>query len=145
MALFIFTLILLVAMVASGIYVLKRAPYTTRYEAASTFDTTEAIAYVWSEIPTELRERIGRDGVKAILAFELDYLKQSGAVLNGRRTKKPAEPRVLGSPQSIDYILKRADGSGIEVTPEDVHTIIGAEIAYLGSIGAVGGEAGASS
>ncbi len=142
MALFFFTLAVLAVMVLVGIKVLAAAPYTTPHQAAIAYDPTEALSFVWSEIPAEMRDRLGSDGVGAVLGFELDYLRQSGAVLNGKRPTRRAEPHVLGSPQSVDYILERANKAGIPATSEDVHTIIGAEIAYLSSIGAVGEQAG---
>lgn len=141
MALFVFTLLVVALLAALGIYVLRNAPLRTPYEVARDYDPAEALSFVWSEIPAAIRERLGRDGVASVLEYELDFMKQAGAVLNGKRPRNPSRAAVIGSAQTVDYILERAEREGLEVTAEDVHTIIEAEIGYLAAIGAIGGQA----
>jgi hypothetical protein len=45
---------------------------------------------------------------------------------------------IVGGPETVDYILDRARGTGEEYLPEQVYAVIDTQLAYLREIGAVG-------
>jgi hypothetical protein len=48
---------------------------------------------------------------------------------------------VVGGAETVDYVLHRAQSSGAEFTPMQVHAVLDAQMSYLEAIGAVGPEA----
>jgi len=48
---------------------------------------------------------------------------------------------VVGGPETVEYIVGRADAAGTNFIPEQVFAVMETQLAYLRSIGAVGSRA----
>lgn len=138
MALLVATVVIIAIMGVVGFYALRSAAFISPHESAPAYDPDEALSFVWSEIPADVRERLGHEAVGLVLAIELEYMKQAGAVVNGKQKRPPAKGLVIGAPETVDFIIEQASELGVEVSPDDVHAIIEAEAEYLMAIGAIG-------
>lgn len=137
MALLAATLIIIAIMGVVGFYALRGAARISPHESAPAYDPDQALAFVWSEIPGDLRERLGHEAIGLVLALELEFMKQAGAVVNGK-APRPSADVVIGAPETVDYIIEQAAERGVELVPDDVHAVIDAEAEYLLAIGAIG-------
>lgn len=138
MALVVATVIIIAIMGVVGFYALRAAAFISPHESASAYDPDEALSFVWSELPSDVRERLDHETVGLILAVELEFMKQAGAVINGKQARPPVEGLIIGAPETVDFIVNQASELGIEVSPDDVNAIIEAEAEYLLAIGAIG-------
>lgn len=137
MALFVVALVVLGVLALFALYVLRRAAIVTPHEAARAYDPDEAVAFVWEDLAGESRERLSLAGVKRLLGYQLDFMRQAGAIVNGKRAEFAAESIVVGGDDSIAYTLERAADAGFDVEPSDVREVVSALVAYLVAIGAV--------
>lgn len=109
----------------------RRRP--TEVEPAYVVD--DAIRFIWSRLPDEVRPRLGRAGVRRVVEWEVFYLQ--GLAQKSRRN--PVETVAGGSEASIDYIVDRIDQvNGVTYDRADVGEVLRLEAEYLVSIGAVG-------
>lgn len=141
MALIVATIVIIAIVGVLGFHALRSAAFISPHEVAPVYDPEEAIEFVWSEIPSEIRDRLNRRVVALILEIELEFMKQAGAVMNGRQQRGPVNGLVIGAPETIDHIVERAAEVGMNLSPQDVYAVIEAQAEYLVFIGAIGGVA----
>jgi hypothetical protein len=95
----------------------------------------EAVRFISSRLPDEVRGRLRGGGVKRVIEWEVFYLQ--GLAQKSRR--QPVETVAGGSDASIDYIVDRiAVVNGVTYDRGDVGEVLRLEAEYLMSIGAVG-------
>ena len=113
------------------------------------FDLNEAVEWVATHLPYEVSAVLSYDDVRRILDWHLDFLRSKGVSGNGS-SAHPEGPIVVGGAETAEYVLMRAEASGAEYTPTQVHAVLEAQMTYLESIGAIGpvdpsdGQAGPS-
>ena len=97
------------------------------------FVIDDAVRWVLARLDGDQRSRLGDDGVRAILEWQVFGLQRSvkGKVLGSVSV-------VMGpTPDTVEYILSKIDS----VEPDDVTAVLTEQFGYLKSIGAVAGEA----
>lgn len=95
----------------------------------------EAVRFISSRLPADVRGRMRGGGVKRVIEWEVFYLQ--GLAQKSRR--QPVETVAGGSDASIDYIVDRiAVVNGVTYDRGDVGEVLRLEAEYLMSIGAVG-------
>ena len=97
------------------------------------FVIDDAVRWVLARLDGAQRSRLGDDGVRAILEWQVFGLQRSvkGKVLGSASV-------VMGpTPDTVEYILSKIDS----VEPDDVTAVLTEQFGYLKSIGAVAGEA----
>jgi hypothetical protein len=77
------------------------------------------------------------DDVRRILALQVEFFQRQGVTQNGERPHFSADV-VIGSSETVDYIIARAAADGETYLPEQIYPVIETQLAYLRAIGAVG-------
>lgn len=105
------------------------------------FDLDEAVAWVAEQLPFEVSAVLSHDDVGRILRWNLEHLQQAGAS-GGPGSGDPALPpsplSVVEESEAVGHVLERAAPEGFAYTVAQVHAVLGAQLAYLDLIGAVG-------
>jgi hypothetical protein len=105
------------------------------------FDPDEAVEWVANHLPFEVSAVLSHDDVRRILDWNLQYFRSKGVSGNGS-TPHVGTPIVVGGAETVAYVLDQATRTGVDVTAEQVHAVLDAQMSYLEAIGAVGPEAG---
>lgn len=101
------------------------------------FDFEEAVVWVCDRVAPEVAAVITPDDVRQILSWHLEYFRVMGVSSNGDSSHVPDKPVVVSGAESVDFVLTRAEAAGAGYTPEQVHAVLDAQMAYLTEIGAV--------
>ena len=94
------------------------------------FDLEEAVAWVADRLPDDVSARLSYDEVRRLLAWGVDYLAATGD-----------DQIVVADAETHGHVLDRAREAGLDVTGDDVQTVLDLEVAYLEVIGAAGPQA----
>ena len=121
----------------AAIVVVREAGRIAREPPPALFDPDDAYDYVVEQLDDVVAATLTPADVRRILDFELEYLKQRGIASNGS-DDGPLEPVVFGGPDTVSYILRRADATGESYLPEQVHAVVETQLSYLRAIGAIG-------
>ena len=107
------------------------------------FDPDEAVEWVANHLPFEVSAVLSHDDVRRILDWNLEYFRSKGVSGNGSSAPHAptAQPIVVGGAETVAYVLGRAEEAGLELTAEQVHAVLDAQMTYLEAIGAIGPEA----
>ena len=105
--------------------------------AQARFDMPEAVEFVASALPDDVSAQISFFEVEGLLRAHLDYLN-SNDLTDGVRYVKGSGLIVVADDETLAYLLDRVAEAEWNVTPEQVTTVLEAELAYLASIGAIG-------
>jgi hypothetical protein len=107
-----------------------------------TYEFDKALQYVVDQLPDDAAATLTVEDVRLILDLQLEYLRVKG--LSGTGNGEDVAPGgvvVVGGPETVEYILGRADAAGTTFIPEQVDAVMETQLAYLRSIGAVGPRA----
>jgi hypothetical protein len=104
-----------------------------------TFGVQNAVSFINARLDNEVRSRLGPDGVRRIMEWEIFYLQ--GLAQDDRR--HPVETVAGDYGPAVEFIrteiLRVHDRN---YSAEDIGTVLALGVAYLQSIGAVGNQAG---
>jgi len=97
------------------------------------FVIDDAVNWVLAGLDGDQRSRLGDDGVRAILEWQVFGLQRSV------KGKALGSASVVMGPtvETVDYIRSKIDS----IEPEDITAVLTEQFGYLESIGAVDGEA----
>lgn len=97
------------------------------------FVIDDAVSWVVARLDPDQRSRLGEDGVRAILEWQVFGLQRSV------KGKPLGSASVVMGPtsESVDYIVSNIDS----VRRDDVTAVLSEQFGYLQSIGAIAGEA----
>ena len=115
--------------------------HAQRISTSPTYGVEDAVAFVEKHLDRSTRARLGEAGIRRILEFEVFYLQ--GLAQEDRRN--PVETVAGPHGPAIDYILEQIDLQlGRTYSPDDVASVLEADVQYLDTIGAIGDEVGGS-
>jgi hypothetical protein len=140
MALVVGVLIAAAILLIAGVLIAREAQRLATEPPPPVFRLDEAFDWVVEHVPDEVAATLTPDEVRQILALQVEFLKRKGVAVNGR-TPEPRGPVIVGSAETVDYIITRARAEGTEFLPEQVHAVIDTQLAYMRAIGAIGGPA----
>ena len=107
--------------------------------AEITFGVTDAVDFIVPRLAPDIAARLGRAGVQRIVEWEIYYLQ-------GLAQKNRSQPvvTVAGDYEpAVQYISAEIQRRhGVTYALADVGAVLSEQVAYLGSIGAIGHEAG---
>ena len=104
-----------------------------------TFGIENAVSFITARLDDDQRARLGTDGVRRIVEWEVFYLQ--GLAQDDRR--QPVETVAGDYGPAVDFILGEiARVHGRTYSSSDVGAVLAIGAAYLQSIGAIGDEAG---
>lgn len=95
------------------------------------YEPEDAASFVWDRLSSGARQRLERREVRILLEWGIHYHQ---VVAPRGEHRRP----VVGSGDSIEYLMERAAAAGRPVDPIDIAEVIAAETEYLLAIGAVG-------
>jgi len=101
------------------------------------FDFDEAVDWVCDNVGEAVAAVLSPDDVRRILNWHLEYFRIKGVSSNGDSVHSEGSVVVSGA-ETVDFVLMRAESSGADYTPEQVHAVLDAQMRYLEDIGAVG-------
>lgn len=105
------------------------------------FDIDEATTWIAEHLPGDATAVLSYDDVRRIIEWALEFLRAQAPRRNGSTPQNDTSV-VVGSAETVTYILRRAADAGItDLAPGHVHYVVEAQLAYLEAIGAVGPEA----
>ena len=111
------------------------------------FDLDEAVAWVAERVPFEVSAVLSHDDVRRMLRWNLADLQAAAARAVGERADEldgngaglpPSPLAVMGEDEAVVAVADRARVDGLEYTDDQVRAVLGAHLAYLEVIGAVG-------
>ncbi|MCO5317708.1 MAG: hypothetical protein M9942_04635 [Microthrixaceae bacterium] len=106
----------------------------------SVYDLAEATHFVADRLPGEVTARLSYDDVESVLGAHCDYLAEKG-MASGRAVDDPGEELVLISEDDATaWVIGAMDRLGIEVSDEDVVSVLEVEQDYYRAIGMFGPE-----
>ena len=123
--------------VVAAVVVGREAKRLSTQPPRPVFDLNEAVEWVATHLPHEVSAVLSFDDVRRILDWHLDFLRSKGVSGNGS-SAHPEGPIVVGGAETAEYVLMRAEASGVEYTPAQVHAVLEAQMTYLEAIGAIG-------
>jgi hypothetical protein len=137
--------VVVVAVVVAAVAVVLLALLVVGRETASLasqpkqalFDVDEAVDFVAEALPHEVSARISYDDVRALVRFHLAHLAASGAPAE-RWNAGHQRLVIVDDEEGAEVLMRRAIESGLDLGPDDVAAVLGAELAYFEAIGAVG-------
>ena len=104
-----------------------------------TFGIENAVTFITTRLDPETASRVGADGVRRIMEWEIFYLQ--GLAQDDRR--HPVETVAGDYPPAVEFIRGEiARVHGRNYSAADIGSVLGLGVAYLQSIGAIGDEAG---
>lgn len=113
--------------------------HAARPADTKTYGVEDAVAFVFARLPTEIRDRLGEAGVRRILEWEIFYLQ--GLAQENRF--EPVETVAGPYEPAVQFIADRIEQThGWTYSLADIGAVLDLQVAYLGSIGAIGDEVG---
>ncbi len=99
------------------------------------YSIDDAVRFSFEAVPQAVRDRLGTEGVRRILEWEVYYLQ---GLAEGKRAKGVAVV-AGGFEPAVEFIAGQiARRNGIAYDLEDIRAVLSGEAGYLVSIGAVG-------
>lgn len=104
-----------------------------------TFGIENAVSFIDSRLDGEIRQRLGKDGVRRIVEWEVFYLQ--GLAQDDRR--QPVETVAGDYGPAVEFIRGEiARTHDRTYSADDTGAVLALGVSYLQSIGAIGEEAG---
>jgi hypothetical protein len=104
----------------------------------SVYDLEEAVEFVADRLPDELTATVSYDDVRSVLLFHCDYLANKGIASARTADEVVTSLVVVPDDEPTAYVLGRVGQAGLELSDEDVVTILEVELDYYQAIGAFG-------
>lgn len=104
------------------------------------FHLDEAYEWVATRLSDEVAATLTPDEARQILAWQVDYMKQKGAAVNGNWDVVGRES-IASDAEIVDYILHKARENKTEFIPEQIYPVIQIQFEYLRAIGALSSPA----
>jgi hypothetical protein len=106
-----------------------------RLDPGPTYGVEDAIEFIHLRLDPSTRERLGLDGVRRVIEWEIYYLQ--GLAQDNRRN--PVQTVAGGYGPAVDFIIEQnTQRHRITYARADVEAVLRQEAAYLEAIGAVG-------
>jgi len=139
-AIFIGILIAIAILAIAGFLIAREAKRMAVAPAPPLFRMDEAFDWVVEHVPDEVAATLTPDDVKRILALQIEFMKRKGVAVNGKKPESRG-PVIVGTSETVEYIITRARADGEEYLPEQVHAVIETQLRYMRAIGAIGDPA----
>ncbi len=102
-------------------------------------DLDQLTGWVLNHLPGTVSGSLDADDIRRIVEWNLDFIRSKRAATNGHASK-PARQVIVAGAETAEYVLQQATDHGLSYTPEQVHAVLDAQMAFLESIGAAGPE-----
>ena len=106
----------------------------------SVYDLDEAVDFVAERLPDEVTARLSFDEVRVVLEAHCDYLADKGVASVATADDIGTELLLVPDDEPLAWIIGRLEERSVDLSDDDVATILGVEERYYRAIGAIGGE-----
>src|SRR4051812_18978465 len=106
----------------------------------SVFDMDEAVDWVAEHLPFEVSAVLSHHDVRRILDWNIEFLRTKGVSGNGSAPHVD-DAVVVGEAETVEYVLQRAEATGVPYEAPQVRAVLDAQLSYLEAIGAIGPQA----
>ncbi len=97
----------------------------------------EAYAWVVRHLDELVASTLTPDDVRSILRYQVEFFGRQGVTQNGSAPNLASDV-VIGTSETVAYILERGATDGNEYLPEQIYPVVETQLAYMRAIGAVG-------
>ena len=104
----------------------------------SVYDLEEAVEFVADRLPDELTARASFDDVREVLVFHCDYLAEKGVASERTADDIGTGLVVVPDDEPTAYVLGKVEAAGLDLSDDDVVTILDTEVLYYEAIGVFG-------
>jgi hypothetical protein len=120
-----------------AVFVLREASRQAAAPPPPTFSMDEAYEWVVANVDPLVAATLRPQDVRAILASQVEFFGRQG-VTQADHAPNLAADVVIGTTETVEYVLARTAADGLELLPEQVYPVVETQLAYLQAIGAVG-------
>ena len=118
-------------------FVLREAAKQAIEPRPPTYSMDEAYDWVVANLDDAVASTLTPEEVRAILKYQIDFFGRQGVTQNGT-TPNLATDVVIGSSETVAYILERTGADGLDLFSEQIYPVIETQLEYLRAIGAIG-------
>ncbi|MGB6057476.1 MAG: hypothetical protein WBF71_04365 [Microthrixaceae bacterium] len=104
----------------------------------SVYDIEEAVEFVADHLPSEVTAVVSFDEVHQVLLFHCDYLEEKGIASQRAADDIGTGLVVVPDDEPVAFVLGAVEREGMDLTDEQVLSILDAETLYYEAIGAFG-------
>ncbi len=140
MAVIVGVVVVALVLAVAALVLLREQRRWTVEPRPAVFDIDDAVAWVARRLPPAVTAQLSYDDVRTIIELQIEYFARRGASTNGSSPTPPTAV-VVGGAETVEFILERTARRDDPFTPEQVHSVVEAQLAYLREIGAVGAPA----
>ena len=118
-------------------FVLREANRQAIEPRPPTYSLDEAYSWVVRHLDELVASTLTPDDVRSILQFQVEFFGRQGVTQNGTAPNLASDV-VIGTSETVAYILERSAAQGLEFLPEQIYPVVETQLAYMRAIGAVG-------
>ncbi len=122
-------------------FVLREAGKQAIEPRPPTYSMDEAYGWVVKNLDELVASTLTPQEVRSILGYQIDFFGRQGVTQNGS-VPHLASDVVIGSSETVAYIIDRGAADGLTFIPEQIYPVVETQLAYLRAIGAVGPRSG---
>lgn len=126
-----------IACAVASWFVLREATRQTVVPEPPTYKMDDAYTWVVRHLDDLVAATLTPDDVRRILRYQVEFFQRQGVTQNGDRPHLQADV-VIGTSETVDYIISRAARDGESYLPEQVYPVVETQLAYMRAIGAIG-------
>jgi len=141
-------IILVAAFLAFGVvcavaafFVFREAAQQYEVPVPPTYKMDDAYDWVVRHLDELVAATLTPDDVRRILRYQVEFFQRQGVTQNGERPHLAADV-VIGTSETVDYIMSRAKQDGEDYLPEQIYPVVETQLAYMRAIGAIGPQRG---
>lgn len=136
--------ILVAAFLAVGVvcavaafFVFREAAHQYEAPPPPAYRVDDAYDWVVRHLDDLVAATLTPDDLRRILRYQVEFFQRQGVTQNGERPDLAADV-VIGTSETVDYIMRRAKRDGDEYLPEQIYPVVETQLAYMRAIGAIG-------
>ena len=126
-----------IACAVAAWFVLREAAKQSFTPPAPVYKLDEAYEGVVRNLDELVAATLTPADVRRILPPQVEFFNRQGVTQNGKAPAFSADV-VIGTSETVDYIIETAQRSGAEYLPEQIYPVVETQLAYLRAIGALG-------
>ena len=101
------------------------------------YSMDEAYSWVVRHLDDLVASTLTPEDVRSILRYQVEFFGRQGVTQNGSAPNLASDV-VIGTSETVAYILERGAADGLEFLPEQIYPVVETQLAYMRAIGAVG-------
>lgn len=121
----------------AAFFVFREAAQQYEVPEPPTYRMDDAYEWVVRHLDELVASTLTPEDLRRILRYQVEFFQRQGVTQNGDRPQLVADV-VIGTSETVDYIMRRAKQDGEEYLPEQIYPVVETQLAYMRAIGAIG-------